>query len=163
MSDGIEIFGTVLIANPKPLLACGFETGVVPLALGAQGVDRLEMRAVPVDGKAVVIGDGDIFGAAAVLLAIVPVWMPARTSGGFGKLERATEFLTDTTLVECFPVMVHGKPSIANGHTGRQFLGISGVSGVDGDEAFSTELITNGVVDIFDIECRVSNEIAFPD
>ena len=94
VGNGVEIGGAVGIAYPKALLPGGFETGIVALTLGTQGVNTLEAEALAVDGKAVVIGDGFVLGAAAILLAVVPVSVVARALPGLGFAERTTEFLT---------------------------------------------------------------------
>ncbi|MCR8964126.1 hypothetical protein O0550_13070 [Brevibacillus halotolerans] len=73
--NGIEILGAELVANPKPLLPGGFEAKVVTFAFGAQSIDRFGVYALPVNRKAVIIEDGNIFGAAAIIPAIVSAWM----------------------------------------------------------------------------------------
>ena len=84
VGNGVEISGAVGVAHPEPFLPGSFETGVVPFTLGTQGVDTLEAEAFAVNGKAVVIGDGSVLGATAVLLAVVPVSVVARALPGLG-------------------------------------------------------------------------------
>ena len=107
MRDGVKVSGAFLVANPKALLAGGFETGIVSFTLGAKCVDRFEVDAVAVDGKAVVIRDGDVFGAAAILFPIVPIFVVAGAGALARTLERAAEFLAGTVPVECFAIVEH--------------------------------------------------------
>ena len=66
MSQRIEVCRAGSIAHPQPFLTCGFEAGIVTLALCTQGVCPLETEAATVNGKSVVIGNGFIFRAAPV-------------------------------------------------------------------------------------------------
>ena len=59
----------------------------------------LEGGAGPVDGESVVVSDSDVFGAAAVLSAVVPVPVIAGTLAGLGISEGAAELLTGTTVI----------------------------------------------------------------
>lgn len=77
MSNGVEIFSGFAVFNPKPLLSGGFETGVVSLTFGTQSINRLKSVGIPVDGKPVIIGNGDVFstaGALAFMKAFVVAW-----------------------------------------------------------------------------------------
>lgn len=80
MSQRIEVCRAGSIAHPQPFLTCGFEARIVTLALCTQGVCSLETEAATVNGKSVVIGNGFIFRAAPVFLAVVPVlWLQGQT------------------------------------------------------------------------------------
>ncbi|AIG26628.1 hypothetical protein [Brevibacillus laterosporus] len=84
MGNRIEILGAELVANPKQLLPGGFEAEVVTFAFGAQSIDRFEVYALSVNRKAVIIEDGNIFGAAGMIPAIVPAWMITGGVSSFG-------------------------------------------------------------------------------
>ena len=112
--------------SPEPFLPCGFETGVVAFALGAQRIDTLEAEALAVNGKAIVIGYGFVLGAAAVLFAVVPIPVIAGTDTGLGLAEGAAELLSGTTSVGCFSVLVHGEASLAEEIAYRQFSRVFG-------------------------------------
>ena len=161
MRDGVQVGGTVSIPNPKALLSGGLKTCVIPLALGAQGVDRFEVYAVPVDGKSVIVGNGDILGATAVLLAIVPVFVFTGAGAGFGTLEGTTKLLPGAVVVGEPAITVHGKPGITEGRAGGQLLNVLGVSGIDRNEAFPGKLIVDHVVDSLDIIPGIADEVAF--
>ena len=76
----VEVRRACAIAHPQPFLTCGFEAGIVTLTLCTQGVCSLETEAATVNGKSVVIGNGFIFRAAPVFLAVVPVlWLQGQT------------------------------------------------------------------------------------
>lgn len=81
MSDGIEVFGGLAISDPKPLLPGGFEAGVVSFAFGTQGINGFESNGIPVNGKPVIIGNRDIFGAAAMFFPVMVSLVFARASG----------------------------------------------------------------------------------
>ena len=96
MGQRIEVRRTCAIAHPQPFLTCGFEAGIVTLTLCTQGVCPLETEAATVNGKSVVIGNGFIFRAAPVFLAVVPVFVAARANTGLGLAEGVAEFLPGT-------------------------------------------------------------------
>lgn len=161
MRDGVQVGGTVSIPNPKALLTGGLKTGVVTLALGAQGIDRFEVYAVPVDGKPVIVRNGDILGATSVLLAIVPISMITGAATGFGTFEGTAELLSGAVVVGEPAITVHGKPGITEGRAGGQLLNVLSVSGIDRDEAFPGKLIVDHVVDSLDIIPSITDEVAF--
>ena len=84
MSQRIEVCRAGSIAHPQPFLTCGFEAGIVTLALCTQGVCPLETEAATVNGKSVVIGNGFIFRAAPVFPPVIPVLVVAGTNAGLG-------------------------------------------------------------------------------
>ena len=118
----IEVCRAVSVTHPQPFLTCGFEAGIVTLALCTQGVCSLETEAATVNGKSVVIGNGLIFRAAPVLLAVVPILVVTRANTGFGLTEWAAEFLPGTPIVGGFAVLVHRQPGRADQITGRKCL-----------------------------------------
>lgn len=77
MSDRIQIFGSVYAMHPKALLTRRFKVGVIAFGLGAQSVNLFECHAFPVYGKPVIIGNCNVFCAAAVFPAVVPVFVVA--------------------------------------------------------------------------------------
>ena len=90
--DSVDVFSASAVVNPKPGLAGILEARVIAFTFGAEGVDALEGSAGSVDGKSVIVRDSDIFGAAAVLSAVVPVPVIAGTLAGLGISERAANF-----------------------------------------------------------------------
>lgn len=163
MSERIEILRAVVVAHPKAFLTSGFESGVVALALGAQSINGFEMCTLPVDGKPVIIRDGDIFGAAAIFLTIVPVCVVTGTFTGCRAFEGAAKFLTSPATVKSFSIVVHGESSIAERGAGGQLLGVLGVTGIDGDKTLALKFIMDGVVNGLNIKSGITDEIAFPD
>ena len=95
----IEVCRACAVAHPQPFLSRRLKAGIVTLTLCTQGVCSLETEAAAVNGKSVVIGNGFIFRAAPVFLAIVPVLVVAGTFAGFGLTERAAVFLPGTIIV----------------------------------------------------------------
>ena len=122
MSQRIEVCRAVSATHPQPFLTCGFEAGIVALALRPQGIDTFKTQAFPVNGKSVVIGNGLVFCAAPVLLAVIPILVAARANTGLGLAEGAAVFLPGTPIVGRLAVLVHGKPSLADRITGRKCL-----------------------------------------
>ena len=118
----IEVCRAGSIAHPQPFLTCGFEAGIVTLALCTQGVCSLETEAAAVNGKPVIVWNGLVFRAAPVLLAIVPILVAARANTGFGLAKRTAVFLAGTPIVGGFAVLVHGEPGLADRITGRKCL-----------------------------------------
>ena len=122
MSQRVEVRRACAAAHPQPFLTCGFEAGIVTFTLCTQGVCPLETEAAAVNGKPVVIGNGLVFCAAPVFLAVIPVLVVAGTFAGFGLTERAAVFLPGTPIVGGFAVLVHSKPCLAERITGRKCL-----------------------------------------
>lgn len=63
MRDSIKVSGTVAVANPRAFLIGRLKAGIIALTLGTQRVNGFELYSIPVNGKPVIIGNGDIFGA----------------------------------------------------------------------------------------------------
>ena len=122
MSQRIEVCRAGSIAHPQPFLTCGFEARIVTLTLCTQGVCPLETEASAVNGKSVVIGNGFIFRAAPVFLAVVPVFVVTRANTGLGLAERAAVFLAGTPIVGGFAIFVHSQSGLADWITGRKCL-----------------------------------------
>ena len=105
--------------NPKSFLTGILEAGVIAFAFGTKGVGALEGSAGSVYGEAVIVGDSDVFGTTAVLLAVVPVSVIAGALAGPGLAEGTAELLTGTTAVGGFTILMHGETcftkEIANG------------------------------------------------
>lgn len=83
MSNGIEIFCSIFTVNPKPLLTGLLETSIVSFNFGSERINFLKRNTLTVNGKSIIIGNGNVFCAAFVLLAIVPVFMITGTTDGF--------------------------------------------------------------------------------
>ena len=133
----IEVCRAVSVTHPQAFLTCGFEAGIVTLALCTQGVCSLETEAATVNGKSVVIGNGFIFRAAPVLLAVVPILVVTRANTGLGLAERAAVFLAGTPIVGGFAVLVHRQPGRADRITDRnRFRGFR-AAWIEGDKSLA--------------------------
>ena len=122
MGQCIEVRRACAVTHPQPFLTCGFEAGIVTLALCTQGVSPFKVEAAAVNGKPVVIGNGLVFCAAPVLLAVIPVLVATRTNTGLRLAERAAIFLAGTPIVGGFSVLAHGEACLADRITGRKCL-----------------------------------------
>ena len=71
----IEVCRACAVAHPQPFLTCGFEAGIVTLALCTQGVCSLETEAAAVNGKPIIVWKGLVFRAAPVFLPVIPVFV----------------------------------------------------------------------------------------
>ena len=154
----IQIRGAVAVANPETLLPSGLEAGIVSLALGAQGIGSLEIEAASINGKPVIRWQRFIFGTAAVLLAIVPIWVVTRTDAGFGLSERTAEFLSGSTMVGGFSVLVHRKTRFTDGIACRQLFGGFRSPLIQRDNGISPVNILYQIVDRFRVIALVADE-----
>ena len=161
MSQRIEVCRAGSIAHPQPFLTCGFEAGIVTLALCTQGVCSLETEAATVNGKSVVIGNGFIFRAAPVFLPIVPVFVVTGANTGFGLAEGAAVFLAGTPIVGRFAVLVHGKPGLSDRITGRKRFRGFRAAWIEGDKCLPLIDRFYRIVDAFCIVALVGKEGAF--
>lgn len=118
----VEVCRACAIAHPQPFLTCGFETRIVTFTLRPQGVSPFKVETAAVNGKPVIIGNGLVFCAAPVFLAVVPVFVVAGANTGLGLAERAAVFLAGTPIVGGFAIFVHGQPGRADRITGRKRL-----------------------------------------
>ena len=118
----VEVRRACAAAHPQPFLTCGFEAGIVALALCTQGVSPFKIETAAVNGKPVVIGNGPVFRAAPAFLSIVPVLVVAGANTGLGLAEGAAVFLPGTMIVGGFAIFVHGQPGRADRITGRKRL-----------------------------------------
>ena len=118
----VEIRSACTVPYPHTFLTCGFEAGIVALALCTQGVSPFKIETAAVNGKSVVIGNGLIFRVAPAFLPVVPILVAAGTFAGFGLAEGAAVFLAGTPIVGRFAVLVHGEPGLADRITGRKCL-----------------------------------------
>ena len=149
--------------NPKPGLAGVLEAGVIAFAFGTERVGALEGGAGSVDGEAVIVRDGDVFGAAAVFPAVIPILVIAGAYAGFGLAEGAAELLAGTTVIGGFAVLVHGEAGVAKEVADRQLGRVFGVSLVERDDGIALVDITDGIVDGLGVIALVSDEGAFLD
>ena len=83
MSNGIEIFCSIFAVNPKPLLTGLFETCIVSFSFGSERINFLKRNTLTVNGKSVIIGNGNVFCTASMFFTIVPVFMITGTIAGF--------------------------------------------------------------------------------
>ena len=157
----VEVCRAGAVAHPQAFLTCGFEAGIVALALCTQGVYPLETEAATVNGKSVVIGNGLIFRAAPVLLAVVPILVVTRANTGLGLAERAAVFLAGTPIVGGFAILVHSQPGLADWITDRnRFRGFR-AAWIEGNKSLALIDRFYGIVDAFHIVALVGKEGAF--
>ena len=161
MSQRIEVCRAGSIAHPQPFLTCGFEARIVTLALCTQGVCSLETEAATVNGKSVVIGNGFIFRAASVFLAVVPVFVVTRANTGLGLAEGAAVFLAGTPIVGRFAVLVHGEPGLADRITGRERFRGFRAAWIEGNKRLALIDRFYGIVDAFHVIALVGKKGAF--
>ncbi len=148
--------------NPKSDLASILEPGVVAFTLRTQRVGALEGSAESVDGETGIVGDGDIPGAAAILLPIVPVFVIAGTGSGLGLSEWAAEFLAGTAIVGSFAILAHGEAGIAKEIADGQLCRVFGIPPVERDAGIALVDVVDNVVDDFDVIGFVGDKGAFP-
>ncbi len=127
MSNGIKIGGTVAVMNPQSFLSRSLKAGVVTLTFGTESVSSLEGKAVAVNGKTVIIGNGNVLGAAPVFLAVVPVLVIAWAGRGFGLTERTAEFLAGSSIFGGLSILIHSEAGVTDGMAGRKLLWVLGV------------------------------------
>ena len=157
----VEVRRACAIAHPQPFLTCGFEAGIVTLALCTQGVCSLETEAAAVNGKPVIVWNGLVFRAAPVFLAVIPVFVVTRANTGLGLAERAAVFLAGTPIVGGFAVLVHGEPGLADRITDRnRFRGFR-AAWIEGNKRLALIDRFHGVVDDFRIVALIGKEGAF--
>ena len=107
MSQRIEVRRACAVTHPQPFLTCGFEARIVALTFRPQGVSSFKVETAAVNGKSVVIGNGFIFRAAPVFLAVVPVFVVTRANTGLGLAEGAAVFLPCTIIAGGLAILVH--------------------------------------------------------
>ena len=93
MSKRIQVGGAAGVTDPKALLIGSLKARMVAFTFGTQSISVFELRALPVNGKPVAIGDRFVFGAASVFLAVVPVFVVTGAGAGFGLAERTAKLL----------------------------------------------------------------------
>ena len=157
----IEARRACAIAHPQPFLTCGFEAGIVTLTLRPQGVSPFKIETAAVNGKPVVIGNGLVFRAAPVLLAVVPILVAARANTSLRLAERTAVFLPGTPIVGRFAVLVHGKPGLADRITGRKRFQGFRAAWIEGNKSLALIDCFYGIVDAFHIVALVGKESAF--
>ena len=115
MGKCVEVRRACTTAHPQPFLTRGFEAGIVTLALRPQGVSPFERKAAAVNGKSVVIGNGFIFRAAPVFLAVVPGFVVTWANTGLGLTEGAAVFLAGTPMSVVLPSLCMANPASQTG------------------------------------------------
>ena len=157
----IEVCRACAVAHPQPFLTCGFEAGIVALTFRPQGVSPFKVETAAVNGKSVVIGNGFIFRASPVFLAVVPVFVVTRATTGLGLAEWAAVFLAGTPIVGGFAVLVHSQPGRADWITDRnRFRGFR-AAWIEGNKSLALIDRFHGVVDDFRIVALIGKEGAF--
>ena len=161
MGQRIEVCRAGAIAHPQPFLTCGFEAGIVTLALRPQGVSPFKIEAAAVNGKPVIVWNGLVFRAAPVFLAVVPVLVVAGTFAGFGLTERAAVFLPGTIIVGGLAILVHSQPGRADRIAGRKRFQNLHTTRIERDKCLALIDCFYGIVDAFRIVALVGKEGAF--
>ena len=77
--------------------------------------------------------------------------MIAWAASSFRVFERTAVFLSGTSVVSRFTILVHSKPGVAKRATGRQLIGIFCITFIDWNTALPTVNILDGVVDFLDV------------
>lgn len=111
MSERIRIGGTVGITDPKSFLARRLKAGVVAFTFGTQGISPLELKTFPVNRQSVVGWQSEILGTAPAAFAIVPVFVVTWAVPRFRCMQRAAEFLADSSTVKSLPILMHSQAS----------------------------------------------------
>ncbi len=149
MGQCVEVCRTGAVTHPQPFLSRRLKAGIVTLTLCTQGVSPFKIETATVNGKSVVIGNGFIFRAAPVFLAVVPVFVVAGANAGLGLAERAAVFLAGTPIVGGFAVLVHSQPGRADWITDRnRFRGFR-AAWIEGNKSLALIDRFHGVVDAF--------------
>lgn len=165
MGQRIEISRAGTVAHPQALLAGSLEAGIVSLALGTQGIDSLKIEAAAVNGKPVVRGDGLIFGAAPVLLSIVPILVAAGTGAALGVTEGTAELLAETIFasVKNRSILTHGKASVADKTARGQFGRVLCISFIQWDNGIALINFPHQIVDILCVVTFVTQKGTLPE
>ena len=161
MSQRIEVCRAGSIAHPQPFLTCGFEAGIVALALCTQGVSLFKIETAAVNGKSIIVWNGLVFRAAPVFPPVIPVLVVAGTNAGLGLAERAAVFLAGTPIVGGFAVLVHGEPGLADRITGRERFRGFRAAWIEGNKRLALIDRFYGIVDAFHVIALVGKKGAF--
>ena len=161
MSQRVEVRRACAAAHPQPFLTCGFEAGIVALALCTQGVSLFKIETAAVNGKSIIVWNGLVFRAAPVFLPIVPVFVAAGANTSLRLAERTAVFLPGTPIVGRLAVLVHGKPSLADRITGRKSFQGFRAAWIEGDKRLALIDRFYGIVDAFHVIALVGKKGAF--
>lgn len=147
--------------NPQTLLAGSLKARIVTLTFGTESVSSLEGKAVTVNGKTVIIGNGNVLGTAPVFLAVVPVLVIAGAGRGFGLTERTVEFLVGSAIFGVFSILIHSEADVTDGMAGRKLLGVPGVPWIKGNYGVALVHIPDKIVNGYHVISLIGNESAF--
>ena len=100
MSNKIQILNGVKTMYSHTLLSCLLETCIVTFDFCSQCVNFLKRNTVTVNGKFVIIGKSNIFGASSIFLAIIPAFVIAQTAFVFRLFQWAAVFLPGSVIVK---------------------------------------------------------------
>lgn len=70
MSNRIEISDSSQITDRSFVSIEVFPPGIVTFRLGSQGIDRLKIARISVNGRSIIVAGGNIFNAASVFLSV---------------------------------------------------------------------------------------------
>lgn len=159
MSQRIEVCRAGSIAHPQAFLTCGFEAGIVALTFRPQGVSPFKVETAAVNGKPVIIGNGLVFRAAPVLLAVIPAFVAAGTNTGLGLAEGAAVFLPDSpSAIGGLAIFVHGEPCLADRITGRKRFQDFRAAWIEGNKRLTLIDRFYRIVDAFRIVALIAEE-----
>ena len=162
MRNRTDVLGSGEAAYPEPLLPGGFEAGIVTLAFGAQGVHGFECDAGAINGKPIIVWERDVFGAAAILLAIVVTGMVTGASGIIlGALEGAAKLLAAASAGTVFTGFVHGKTGLTDDIAGGQRFRLLCSAWIERDHAIATVYGFHSIVDCLGVVAFIADEGAF--
>ena len=162
MRNRADVLGSGEASYPEPLLPGGFEAGIVTLAFGAQGVHGFECDAGAINGKPIVVGERDVFGAAAILLAIVVTGMVTGASGIIlGAFEGTAKLLAAASAGTVFTGFVHGKTGLTDDIAGGQFRWVLGSTRIERDHAIATVYSFHSIVDCLGVVAFIADKSAF--
>ena len=123
MSNRIQILNDVKTVYPHTLLPCLLETCIVTFDFCSQCVNFLKRNTVTVNGKFVIIGKSNIFGASSIFLAIIPAFVIAWTTFVFRLFQWAAVFLPVSVIVIRFTIFRHSKTCFTNGMSAWELFG----------------------------------------
>ena len=162
VSERIQVGGAAGVTDPKALLTGSLKARIVALTFGTQGISPFKLRRFPVNGKTIIGRECFVFGAAPVLLAVVPVFVVTGAAARLGKPEGTAELLADSSVVKGFPVLVHGQPGRADQTVGGGLIRVLGIALSQRNNGVAFVGILHQVVDRFGIIGFVAQERTLP-
>lgn len=163
MCKGIQVGNRFSVTYPHTFLTGVLKAGVVALTFRTQGIGAFEISAVPVNGESYVVGQGDVFCAAAVFFPVVEIFVVAWAICIRGGFQRTAEFLASPSAVGEFTVLPHGKPGVTDRISLGQKLWIFGIAFVQRDDTLPAIEGIDLIIYILDIISLVGEESTLRD